>query len=97
MSAVGRNDRWIRGGSSRFSRALLGQEDVRRVALESPLPCGMPGCGALTQSALVEPDAELPGIWMLLPICEGCSSATRSGFTRLDDGFQQNSVRSLPT
>ena len=64
--------------SSRLAHMRLGDDEVRRIELSAPLPCGMPDCGRPTSSALVEPDVELPGIWMLLPLCAACAGASHA-------------------
>jgi hypothetical protein len=42
------------------------------ISLDPPLPCGMPGCGAMARSALVEPDPQYTGAWLTLPLCPAC-------------------------
>lgn len=46
--------------------------ELRRLRLLRPLPCGVGGCGAPARVGLAEPDPELPGVWIVLPLCDEC-------------------------
>lgn len=49
-------------------------QELSRIHLTEPLPCGMTGCGAGATSALLEPDTQTRGLWRLLPLCVSCSA-----------------------
>lgn len=68
----------VRGvGEKRHRMALQQDDDIIRVALSRALPCGMPGCGKPATWALVEHDPTTPGLWQLLPMCDGCLRIAR--------------------
>jgi hypothetical protein len=51
--------------------------------IDREVPCGMPACGRPAHVAIAEPDPAHPGMWTILPICEGCAARFALG----DDGI----------
>jgi hypothetical protein len=50
--------------------AMDGDDDIQRITLPVPMPCGLGDCGQPTHTALIEPDPATAGLWNMLPVCE---------------------------